>query len=84
MVGENALSAEGARVPPDASLWRATDPDAEQVWRHVRSGNLYRIVRRAWEEATLDPQVVYEALEGGGFVWVRPLDAFNERFERVA
>jgi hypothetical protein len=71
MVGENALSAEGARVPPDASLWRATDPDAEQV-------------RRAWEEATLDPQVVYEALEGGGFVWVRPLDAFNERFERVA
>lgn len=49
-------------------------------WRHVKSGNTYRVHCVARVEATLAPVVVYDAT--GVEVWTRPLAEFLDgRFE---
>lgn len=54
-----------------------------QVWRHKKSGGLYRIINHVQIEATMTPAVTYMAI-GGGTIWVRPLTEFNDgRFEKV-
>lgn len=50
-------------------------PKPGQVWRHFASGNAYRVVSVALEEATRLPVVVYLGLESG-VTWVRPVAEF--------
>jgi hypothetical protein len=45
--------------------------------KHVKGG-LYRKIGEGRIEATLEPVVVYESMEGE--IWVRPTANFNERF----
>ena len=56
-------------------------PRVGEHWRHIKSGNTYRIVACGWIEATLDNVVIYQDLTPRRFVWVRPLDEFAEKFE---
>jgi hypothetical protein len=62
------------------------------LYRHYK-GNTYRVVGLARHSETLEPLVVYEALDGAGGLWVRPAAMWSEivevagrrvvRFERV-
>lgn len=54
------------------------------VWKHVKTGGLYRIEAFALEEATLTPVVVYRKREAGkdnGTMFTRPCaEFFDGRF----
>ena len=45
-------------------------------------GNRYRLVAIAKHSETLEPLVVYQALDGEGGVWIRPLDMFFGDIDR--
>ena len=58
-------------------------------YRHYK-GNEYEVIGIARHSETLVPMVVYRALYGGGDLWVRPAEMWNEtvstgakRFEPV-
>ena len=71
---------------------RRLDPGSE--WKHSKRGTRYRILTTA--ESKIDENegkllVVYQGLDDGGKVWVRPVDNFLEkasedawRFEKLA
>ena len=51
------------------------------VYRHIKTGGLYRVLRHGRIEADLRAVVIYESLADGR-VWVRPTDEFYDgRFE---
>lgn len=54
-----------------------------QIWRHKKSGGLYRIMNHVRIEASNAPAVAYMKV-GGGPIWVRPQTEFDDgRFEKV-
>ncbi|WP_309713989.1 DUF1653 domain-containing protein [Armatimonas sp.] len=54
-----------------------------EIYRHQKTGRLYRIVCIASVEATLELVVVYQS-EQDGRCWTRPLNEFiDRRFEIV-
>lgn len=53
------------------------------IYKHLKSGGLYKFLTHALIEADLTHAVVYESLETGQ-VWVRPeSEFFNGRFEEL-
>ena len=48
------------------------------VWQHYRGGN-YVVLGFAYLEATKEPMVVYQALQGNFDVYVRPLVEWQEQ-----
>jgi hypothetical protein len=59
----------------------STTPLPGEIYRHVKTGGLYRVVCIASVEATLELVVVYQS-EQDGRCWTRPLDEFMDgRFE---
>lgn len=50
-------------------------------WRHFK-GSEYRVLFMAKDSETLEDMVVYQALYGGGQIWVRPAKMWNEKVER--
>ncbi len=50
-------------------------------YRHFK-GNEYEVIALATHSETGERMVVYRALYGGGGVWVRPADMWNESVER--
>lgn len=58
-------------------------PLSSEIYRHVKTGGLYRVLCIASVEATLELVVVYQS-EQDGRCWTRPLDEFMDgRFEVV-
>jgi len=58
------------------------DEIRESLWRH-RKGGVYRIVRVAFREQTMTPEVVYED-SAHPVAYIRPYDEFMDgRFERI-
>jgi hypothetical protein len=53
-------------------------------WKHVKTGNVYRVHCVATIEATMTPSVVYEREDHTPGRWVRPQSEFLDgRFERL-
>jgi len=50
-------------------------------YRHFK-GNEYEVLYLAKHSETLEPMVVYRALDGEHGVWVRPAKMWNETVER--
>ena len=50
------------------------------MWRHIKSGNTYKVETVAISEADIIPVVVYYR---HGVIWTRPHDEFLKGFERV-
>lgn len=58
-------------------------PLPQEIYRHVKTGGLYRIVCIASVEATLELVVVYQSQQDGRW-WTRPMEEFMDgRFEMV-
>lgn len=56
-----------------------TDPKIGSLWRHVKTGGVYRVVVVAYEESTLTPVVVYGPGPGlTGTCWTRPWSEFMD------
>lgn len=56
----------------------------DDVWRHVKSGNCYRVFRVVRLEATDEPAILYQLADGTGPEWVRPLAEWTpDRFQLV-
>ena len=51
------------------------------IWRHFK-GNRYEVLGIALHSETLEPMVVYRALNGEYRVWVRPASMWLETVER--
>ena len=51
------------------------------LYRHFK-GNQYRVLYVATHSETMEPYVVYQALNGERGIWVRPLKMFVEDVER--
>lgn len=49
-----------------------------ELWRHVKTGNVYRIEALAREELTGETMVLYRANDGRvpSLLWTRPIDVF--------
>lgn len=68
------------------------DPLRGEIWRHVKTGNRYKILYIGMDEATKESVVVYQDVRKFQYptVWVRKLSVFMEptdafgmpRFER--
>lgn len=50
-------------------------------YRHFK-GKEYRVLYTATHSETLEPYVVYQALYGGGSIWVRPAVMWHEEITR--
>lgn len=50
-------------------------------YRHFK-GKEYRVLHTALHSETLEPYVVYQALYGGGGIWVRPAAMWREIITR--
>lgn len=56
--------------------------DQASIWRHVKTGGLYRLLRVGKLEACQTPVAVYVGVDAA--VWVRPCNEFFDgRFEEV-
>lgn len=54
-----------------------------EIYRHIKTGGLYRILCNASVESTLEPVVVYQSKQDGR-CWTRPLEEFMDgRFEII-
>ncbi|MCR4275076.1 MAG: DUF1653 domain-containing protein [Candidatus Campbellbacteria bacterium] len=53
------------------------------IYKHTKTGNLYRVIGIAKHSETLEDLVVYEALYDNpkSKLWVRPLSMFEEEVE---
>ena len=49
------------------------------IYRHYKSGELYRVLDLGIMEGTDKVGVIYEAQNGEKIVWVRDFDTFNEK-----
>ncbi len=58
-------------------------PEAGQVWKHSKKGNLYKIITIGKHSETLEDMVVYEAQYDNPMskIWVRPLAMWTEEVE---
>lgn len=54
-------------------------PAVGELWWHIVTGGVYRVVGRAIHEATLTALVMYER---DGVTWARPLGEWRERFRK--
>jgi hypothetical protein len=52
-------------------------------WKHTKSGNIYKLVRVAFEEATLSLVVCYYRANDPALCFTRPLDEFLAKFEKA-
>ena len=52
------------------------------LYRHKKSGGLYRLLLTATRESDLRQLAIYVALKDGS-LWARTLDEFDERFSIV-
>ena len=50
-------------------------------YRHFK-GNEYRVIGMARHSETMEEMVVYQALYGGGGLWVRPAAMWDEQVDR--
>lgn len=54
------------------------------IYKHIKTGRLYRLVAEAKQEKDLEDVVVYQHIEGG-IVWVRNAKEFwDGRFKAVS
>lgn len=52
------------------------------IYKHFKTGNLYKVLAIAKHSETMEDLVVYEAqYESDIKVWVRPLEMFSEEVE---
>jgi len=53
------------------------------IYRHSKTGNLYRVIGTAWYSETLEEFALYEALYKNktSKLWIRPLAMFLEEVE---
>jgi len=53
------------------------------IYKHFKTGNLYKVIALAKNSETLDSVVVYEALYDNkeSKIWVRPVSIFCEKIE---
>lgn len=49
------------------------------IYRHNKTGNLYKVLNIAKHSETLEDVVVYMALYSEGKIWVRPLSMWFEK-----
>lgn len=60
------------------------DAPTGSLWKHRKSGGVYRIVGHALIENDVTPAIIYESLSGDAGLWVRPADEFQDgRFAKV-
>lgn len=52
------------------------------LYRHAK-GAEYWVVDIALREATLEPEVIYYAMDNPEIVWTRPLKEFQEKFDLI-
>jgi hypothetical protein len=52
-----------------------------KFFKHIKSGNTYRVLMQALLEKDCSECVVYRKAEGDSRIWVRPLKEFLEKFE---
>jgi len=56
----------------------------DEIWKHTKTGGLYKILGQCVIEETLDAAVRYQNIQGDGPEWIRPKREFMDgRFEIV-
>lgn len=57
-----------------------TNPARGEIWRHIKTGSLYKILLLGKDEATGDDVVIYQNIDKKAHptVWVRKLSIFME------
>lgn len=60
----------------------SSHPTPKQMWKHVKTGELYEIVEFGIREADLSVQVIYRSSRmNGEAIWIRPAkEFFDGRF----
>lgn len=60
------------------------NPKIGSIWKHLKTGGLYRVLDHVFIEATAEPAVLYISMDDGR-KWVRPTKEFLDgRFEKVS
>lgn len=56
---------------------------SDQIYKHSKSGNLYKVIALVKHSETLEDMVVYEAMYDNKVskFWVRPLEMFSDIVE---
>ena len=58
--------------------------EPKEMYRHIKTGNVYEVICNAYLESTGELMVVYRGAITGGR-WIRPASEFCDgRFERIA
>lgn len=52
------------------------------IYRHFK-GNIYKIIAIGKHSETLEEYVVYASLKDGNDVWIRPINMFWEKVDKI-